>query len=149
TSQRHAGDAGAWRADADIVISGDGGASAGATDGSLVTVVISALGHGGPDDGIDLPEPVLQAPSGRLSNHGHFDRAPLTVAGDLGEYLTGAFAALGACSAWWRASRTGVAELVDVSMLEAMQMTFVTTPTLMARFPGGRAGARRWVMIPG
>ena len=34
-------------------------------------------------------------------------------------------------------------------MLEAIQMTFVTTPTLMARFPGGRLVAFRWVMIPG
>ena len=34
-------------------------------------------------------------------------------------------------------------------MLEAMQMTFVTAPTLMARFPGGRHGRSRWVMIPG
>jgi len=149
TSQRHADDAAAWTAGADIVITGNDGPPPGSTDGPLVTVVISALGHGGPDDGLDLPEPVLQARSGSLSNHGHFDRPPLTVAGDLGEYLTGAFAALGACSAWWRASRTGVAEAVDVSMLEAMQMTFVTAPTLMARFPGGRAVARRWVMIPG
>ena len=28
-------------------------------------------------------------------------------------------------------------------------MTFMTTPTLMARFPGGRIGSMRWVMIPG
>src|SRR5262249_10398649 len=35
------------------------------------------------------------------------------------------------------------------SLLEAMQMTYVTTPTLMARFPGGRPSAMRWVMIPG
>ena len=34
-------------------------------------------------------------------------------------------------------------------MLEAIQMTFMTTPTLMARFPGGRPGSSRWVMIPG
>ena len=34
-------------------------------------------------------------------------------------------------------------------MLEAIQLTYVTTPTLMARFPGGRAQSLRWVMIPG
>ena len=34
-------------------------------------------------------------------------------------------------------------------MLEAMQLTYVTTPTLMARFPGGREQSFRWVMIPG
>ena len=39
--------------------------------GPLVVVELSALGHGGPDDGLDLPEPVLQARSGALSGHGH------------------------------------------------------------------------------
>ena len=34
-------------------------------------------------------------------------------------------------------------------MLEAIQVTYVTTPTLMARFPGGRKASFRWVMIPG
>src|SRR5262245_65923518 len=34
-------------------------------------------------------------------------------------------------------------------MLEAMQYTLVTVPTLMARFPGGRGGTFRWVMLPG
>src|SRR3989440_12303068 len=76
-------------------------------------------------------------------------RPPLTVGGQLGEYVTGAFAALGAVTAWWRASRTGEPEHVDVSMLEAMQYTLVTVPTLMARFPGGRMLSFRWVMLPG
>ncbi|HEV7526701.1 MAG TPA: CoA transferase, partial [Acidimicrobiia bacterium] len=115
----------------------------------LVTVSITALGHGGPDDGLDLPEEVLQARSGSLSAHGHMHLPPLTVGGHLGEYVVGAFAALGAVTAWWRASRTGRAETVDASMLEAIQMTYVTVPTLMARFPGGRAQSFRWVMIPG
>ena len=34
-------------------------------------------------------------------------------------------------------------------MLEAIQMTFMTHPTLLSRFPGGRKIAFRWVMIPG
>ena len=114
-----------------------------------VTVSISSFGRGGPDSELSLPEEVLQARSGSLSNHGHMDRPPLTVGGQLGEYVTGAFAALGAVTAWWRASRTGEREHVDVSMLEAMQYTFVTVPTLMARFPGGRTGSFRWVMLPG
>ena len=124
---------------ADIVLVGEPGSRRRRLD-PLVTVSITPVGHGGPDDGLDLPEEVLQARSGSLSNHGHADRPPLTVGGHLGEYVTGAFAALGAATAWWRASRTGVAEHVDVSMLEAMQMTFVTAPTLMARVPGRPAG---------
>src|SRR5438132_3342945 len=134
TSQRHATDLAPWLADADIVVAND--ALARETN-ALVSVSITALGHGGPDDGLDLPDEVLQARSGSLAAHGHAHLPPLTVGGQLGEYIVGAFAALGAVTAWWRASRTGVAETVDASMLEAIQLTYVTTPTLMARFPGG------------
>ncbi len=114
-----------------------------------VTVSISSFGRGGPDSQLSLPEEVLQARSGSLSNHGHMDKPPLTVGGQLGEYVTGAFAALGAVTAWWRASRTGQPDHVDVSMLEAMQYTLVTVPTIMARFPGGHLISFRWVMLPG
>jgi crotonobetainyl-CoA:carnitine CoA-transferase CaiB-like acyl-CoA transferase len=148
TSQRHADDLRPWLAAADVIIEGEPSAAA-AHPAALVTVSITALGHGGPDDGLDLPEEVLQARSGSLSAHGHMHLPPLTVGGRLGEYIVGAFAALGAVTAWRRASRTGVAESVYASMLEAIQLTYVTTPTLMARFPGGRQQSLRWVMIPG
>ncbi|HKF92689.1 MAG TPA: CoA transferase, partial [Acidimicrobiia bacterium] len=142
----------AWVDAADVVIESFVPGQAEALDivgVAPVTVSISTFGRGGPDSELSLPEEVLQARSGSLSNHGHMHRPPLTVGGQLGQYVTGAFAALGAVSAWWRASRTGEREHVDVSMLEAMQYTLVTVPTLMARFPGGRAGAFRWVMLPG
>jgi len=147
TSQRHAATATGWVGGADIVLVGEPGRAPDSEP--LVTVSITPVGHGGPDDGLDLPEPVLQARSGSLSNHGHAHLPPLTVGGNLGEYVTGAYAALGAATAYARASRTHVPEHVDLSMLEAMQLTFVTTPTLMARFPGGRMRSFRWVMIPG
>ena len=148
TSQRHAANLSPWLAAADIVVVGEPGTAPSGSE-PLVTVSITAVGHGGPDDGLDLPEEVLQARSGSLSSHGHAQLPPLTVGGSLGEYIVGAFAALGAATAWWRASRTGVAETVDASMLEAIQLTYVTVPTMMARFPGGRAQSFRWVMIPG
>ncbi|MFN8037387.1 MAG: CoA transferase [Acidimicrobiia bacterium] len=132
---------------ADVVIR-QGSASPRPT-GPLVTVDVSSFGAGGPDSGDQLPEPVLQARCGALSVHGHMGRTPLTVGGELGEYATGAFAALGAVTAWRRTQRTGVPEIVDVSMLEAMQLTLTSVPTLMARFPGGRTGSFRFVMIPG
>jgi crotonobetainyl-CoA:carnitine CoA-transferase CaiB-like acyl-CoA transferase len=169
TSQRSfGGDPVPWLAGADVVLLSDpspvgldaavvtslrdrarAGAARARAAGPLVVVEISALGHGGPDDGLDLPEPVLQARSGALSGHGHPGRTPLTVGGRVGEYVAGAFAALGAATAWRRAVRTGRAELVDVSKLEAMQLTMLTVPTLMAHFPGGRGSSFRFVMIPG
>ena len=146
TSQRHAADAAPWIAAADIVIVGEPGT---VSPAPLVTVSITPLGHGGPDDGQFLTEEVLQARSGSLAGHGHADRPPLTVGGRLGEYIAGAYAALGTVTAWHRASRTGVPETVDASVFEAIHMTYLTVPTLMARFPGGRKVAFRWVMIPG
>jgi crotonobetainyl-CoA:carnitine CoA-transferase CaiB-like acyl-CoA transferase len=148
TSQRHIADPSAWLAVCDIAIVAEPGPAPPHAQ-PLVTVSITALGHGGPDDGLDLTEEVLQARSGSLAGHGHMNLAPLTVGGRLGEYIVGTFAALGAVTAWSRASRTGVAETVDASMLEAIQLTYVTVPTLMARFPGGRKQSFRWVMIPG
>ena len=44
-----------------------------------VTVSISSFGRGGPDSELSLPEEVLQARSGSLSNHGHMQRPPLTT----------------------------------------------------------------------
>ncbi len=114
-----------------------------------VTVSISPFGRGGPDSTLMLPEEVLQARSGSLSNHGHMDKPPLTVGGGLGEYVGGAFAALGALSAWRRVRQTAVREAVDVSMFEAMHITMVTFPTLFSRFPGGHLATFRWVMLPG
>ena len=80
---------------------------------------------------------MLQARSGSLSAHGHLDRPPLTVGGGLGEYVTGAFAALGAVTAWRRAARTHVPETVDVSMLESLwaaeDVTLTFTPDAVAR----------------
>ncbi len=146
TSQRHAADPAPWIANADVVIGNELPSDTGC---ALVTVSITALGHGGPDDGLRLTEEVLQARSGSLAGHGHANMPPLTVGGHLGEYIVGAYAALATLTAWRRASRTRVCEHVDASMLEAIQMTYVTVPTLMARFPGGRVSSFRWVMIPG
>jgi crotonobetainyl-CoA:carnitine CoA-transferase CaiB-like acyl-CoA transferase len=133
---------------ADVVIA----ATPMAADGPLVTVTISPFGYGGPDDDLNaLPftDEVLQARSGALMGHGYMTMTPLTVAGRIGEYVGGAFGALGAMTAWRRASRLGRAEHVDVSVLEAMQLTMLTYPTLYATFPGGGPRSYRFVMIPG
>ena len=107
------------------------------------------VGHGGPDDGLVLTDEVLQARSGSLAGHGHASRPPLTVGGRLGEFVTGAYVALD--------SATGRCGIVHVSAQSRRRprrsrrstLTFLTTPTLMARFPGGRLAGFRWVMIPG
>jgi crotonobetainyl-CoA:carnitine CoA-transferase CaiB-like acyl-CoA transferase len=112
-----------------------------------VTVLISPLGGGGPDSLLDLPEEVLQARSGSMAAHGHKWKPPLRVGGRLGEWTSGAYAALGAVTAWYRRG-PGTSETVDVSVLEAIQLTLLSAPTLSATFPGGAKRARRFVMVP-
>src|SRR6266567_7793123 len=70
TSERHAPDATPWLAAADMVVVGEPGHAPAGAD-PLVTVSITAVGHGGPDDGLVSTEEVLQARSGSLANHGH------------------------------------------------------------------------------
>ncbi|HEY3831046.1 MAG TPA: CoA transferase [Acidimicrobiia bacterium] len=137
----------AWEPHADVLLRD----RPGNTD-ALVAVTISPFGYGGPDDALNelgFTEAVLQARSGALAGHGHMTMAPLTVAGELGEYVAGASAALAAATAHRRASLTRRPEALDVSILEGMQLTMLTMPTLFARFPGGRMAAFRFVMIPG
>ena len=148
TSQRSiTGGLDAWERQADIVIRDDALESLG-----LVTVAISEFGTTGPDahlNALRIPEAVLQARSGALAAHGHMTDVPLTVAGEVGEYVAGAFAALAAATVWPRAAASGHRESIDVSKLEAMQLTMVTMPTLFANFPDGIPAAFRFVMIPG
>ncbi len=136
-----------WERGADIVIQ-DGSLDS----GGLITVSISAFGAIGPDsylNSLNINEEVLQARSGALAGHGNMSDAPLTVAGRIGEYVTGAIAALGAITVLPRALESGVSETVDVSTLETLQLTMLTMPTLFANFPGGRKAAFRFIMIPG
>ncbi len=147
SSQRRVVDGAAWEPGAHILLRNTPGSSS-----ALIAVTISALGFGGPDDSLNaigLSEPLLQARSGAAMGHGNMSDAPLTVAGNLGSYCAGAYAALGAATALRRALVTGEAEQLDVSQLEAMQLTMLTMPTLFANFPGGVEQAFRFVMIPG
>ena len=52
----------------------------------------------------------------------------------MGEWLTGAYAAVGALSAAWRVSRTGFGGLVDVALLDCMAVGMATFPSVFADF---------------
>ncbi len=91
---------------------------------------------------------MLQAVVGSLHLHGGVDGPPLAVGGRLGEWVVGAFAATGALAARTRALRTGLGELVDVSSLECLAVTFLCYPTLYAALPGGERN-QTFTMVPG
>ena len=78
--------------------------------------------------GLDMPhrpatEFTVQAMSGGWMGRGRADREPLAAGGDHGDWAVGVFGANGALAAWRRAKETGIGELVDVSMLDAMHLT--------------------------
>ncbi|SDH62510.1 Crotonobetainyl-CoA:carnitine CoA-transferase CaiB [Pseudonocardia oroxyli] len=65
----------------------------------------------------------LQAMSAGGISRGRADREPLAVGGSYGDWIAGVFAAQGLLTAYTRARVTGVGELVDVSVLEALHLT--------------------------
>lgn len=84
----------------------------------LVVVAISPWGSDGPWADRVATEFTVQAACGATARRGLPGRPPVSAGGALVEWLTGAFAAVGALTAWRHARRTGQGQHVDVSMLE-------------------------------
>jgi len=91
----------------------------------------------------------LQAWSGAMIGLGRGapDRAPVHVGGQIGEWLTGIYAAIGTLASRRRARSGG--ELVDVSMLEAMAMGLTYYPVTFHDQLGYPMRKRRGVPTPG
>jgi crotonobetainyl-CoA:carnitine CoA-transferase CaiB-like acyl-CoA transferase len=81
---------------------------------------ITPFGLDGPWRDRAATEFTIQAWSGGIVGLGRGapDRAPVYVGGQVGEWLSGAYAAVGVQAAWGRARRTGAGQLIDLSMLE-------------------------------
>jgi crotonobetainyl-CoA:carnitine CoA-transferase CaiB-like acyl-CoA transferase len=88
-----------------------------------VVVSVSRFGLSGPYAGLDVNEFVLQAMCGSATSRGVPEGAPLQAGGRIGEWVTGAYAAVAAAAVLRRVGRTGHGDLVDVSMYEAMVST--------------------------
>ena len=86
----------------------------------LAVAAITPFGLDGPWRDRPATEFTIQAWSGGIVGLGRGapDRAPVYVGGQVGEWLSGAYAAVGVQAAWARARRTGTGQLIDLSMLE-------------------------------
>ncbi|MBV8928769.1 MAG: CoA transferase [Mycobacteriaceae bacterium] len=87
-----------------------------------VVVTISDFGWTGPWSERAATEFTLQAWSGCTGFRGDPDGPPISIGGELGEYMGGAFAAYGALAVHRRVRRGGRGEHLDLSMLEAMTL---------------------------
>ena len=125
---------------ADVVIVDPGSAieprATFAADPGLVVVAITPFGLAGPYAGRPASELTVQAESGALAIRGRADRPPFQAGGQVTEWVTGVYAAVGALAAVIGARRTGVGELVDVSWAEVAN----NTCTLFADLSDGVAG---------
>jgi crotonobetainyl-CoA:carnitine CoA-transferase CaiB-like acyl-CoA transferase len=90
----------------------------------LAVAAITPFGLDGPWRDRPATEFTIQAWSGGIVGLGRGapDRAPVYVGGQVGEWLSGAYAAVGVQAAWARARRTGTGQLIDLSMLEVSVM---------------------------
>jgi crotonobetainyl-CoA:carnitine CoA-transferase CaiB-like acyl-CoA transferase len=114
----------------------------------LVVVSLSAFGLTGPRASEQSSEFLLQALSGSLHNHGSTEGLPLAVGGGLAEWAMGIYGALGAVSALSARRRSGLGDLVDISGLEALTMTFICYPSVAATMPGGERRRSTYTMTP-
>jgi crotonobetainyl-CoA:carnitine CoA-transferase CaiB-like acyl-CoA transferase len=124
------------RTAADIVVAGPDyavGPARRAAPGQVV-VTIGPFGTAGPWVGRPATEFTLQAACGSTGGRGLPGETPLAAGGQLGEWLAGIYAAIGALSAWWRADTSGVGDHVDVSILDCMAVGMVTFPSVFAAF---------------
>lgn len=87
----------------------------------------------------------LQAMAGGWIGRGNADREPLAAGGDHGDWAVSVFAANGALAAWFRSRVSGVGELIDVSVLDAMHLT---QSFFAATFEGGAGRPYRSVRSP-
>jgi crotonobetainyl-CoA:carnitine CoA-transferase CaiB-like acyl-CoA transferase len=121
---------------ADIVVAGTDldVAAARRSAPSQVVVTISPFGSSGPWVGRPATEFTLEAACGSTGGRGLPGQTPLSAGGRLGEWMAGTYAAVGALSGWWRASRTGEGDHVDVALLDCMAVSMVTFPSVFAEF---------------
>ena len=96
----------------------------------LAVAAITPFGLDGPWRDRPATEFTLQAWSGGIVGLGRGapDRAPVYVGGQVGEWLSGAYAAVGIQAAWARARRTGTGQLIDLSMLEVAVLCLTYYP---------------------
>ena len=113
----------------------------------LSVVAITPFGLDTPWSDRPATEFTLQAWSGGIIGlgRGDPDRAPVHVGGQVGEWLSGAYAAIGLLSSL----RTGVPALVDVSMLEVQAMCLTYYPVTFHDAFGRPMRKRRARTVPG
>lgn len=115
----------------------------------LTVTSMTPFGLEGPWSDKPATEFTLQAWSGGIVGlaRGTPDRAPMFVGGQIGEWLTGLFAAIGTTAS--RRRQSTFSELVDVSMLEVLATCLTYYPTTFNDQLGRPMRRKRFTPTPG
>jgi crotonobetainyl-CoA:carnitine CoA-transferase CaiB-like acyl-CoA transferase len=116
----------------------------------LTVTTITPFGLEGPWSDRAATEFTLQAWSGGIVGLGRGapDRAPVFVGGQIGEWLTGTYAAIGTLVSLGRIDRAE-GELVDVSILETLALSLTYYPVTYADMVGRPFRTGRSIVTPG
>ena len=93
---------------------------------AAVLCTLTDVGLSGPWADRPASELTLQAWCGGVAARGEPEAAPLQVGGEIGEWVTGMFAAVGVVTSWFAERHGCRGELIDVSKLEALAITITT-----------------------
>jgi crotonobetainyl-CoA:carnitine CoA-transferase CaiB-like acyl-CoA transferase len=110
---------------------------------AAVIATITPFGLDHPWRHVPANQFTLQAMSGGVWQRGSPDRPPITVGGEHGDFVAGTVAALGLLIGRWRARGTGMGELVDVAVFDALQLTQAIFPVTLYDLTGRPHGGRR------
>lgn len=92
----------------------------------------------------------MQAWAGGIWHRGPIDQPPVSVAGRVGEWSAGLYAAIGALASQRRRRSWGSGQLMDVSILEAIGITLTSMhPVTYFHEMGEPMTPHRWSIVPG
>ena len=110
----------------------------------LIYVRIKGFGLSGPYKDYNAYDWVAQAAAGSFSTTGDPDGPPMIVGPTIGDSGTGIQAALGVAAAYVEQQRTGLGQMIEISMQEAVTMFMRTLdPSFWEQHPAERHGVRR------